>query len=283
MLTVQETLKFYYFEHIAKKSVARRRAEEIMAALNRHLGDKPIRDIDIPACRAYADERYEEGVVSSTVRRELGVLQAAAHHNKKWRRLKHDDMPSIELTAESPSKKTWLFQEELATLLETAATNDRRVFRFLQIAYHTAARKQSVESLSWQRVDLQTRRIDLQNPDLPVTKKRCPIVPISEAMAAELQELADKATSNFVLVTDADIRPAFDRITKLSGLEILPKSGLREAGRLTPHVLRHSRATHLLQAGKSPWAVAGLLGDTLATVLRVYGHVCDKALEDVVT
>lgn len=283
MLTVAEALKFYYFEHIAKKSVARRRAEELMCALNRHLGDKPIRDIDIPACRAYADERYEESVVSSTVRRELGVLQAAAHHNRKWRRLKHDDMPSIELTAESQSKKTWLFKEELGALLETASSLDRRVFRFVQLAYHTASRKRAIESLRWDQVDLQSRRVNLQHDSSPVTKKRRPIVPISEAMTAELQELADKATSNFVLVTDADIRPAFDRITKLSGLEVLKKSGLRESGRLTPHVLRHSRATHLLQAGKSPWAVAGLLGDTLHTVLRVYGHVCDKALEDIVS
>ncbi len=39
-----------------------------------------------------------------------------------------------------------------------------------------------------------------------------------------------------------------------------------------PHVLRHSRATHLLQAGVSIYDVARLLGDTIATVERVYGH-----------
>jgi integrase len=41
---------------------------------------------------------------------------------------------------------------------------------------------------------------------------------------------------------------------------------------VTPHTLRHSRATHLLQAGVPTWDVAGLLGDTVATVERVYGH-----------
>ena len=39
-----------------------------------------------------------------------------------------------------------------------------------------------------------------------------------------------------------------------------------------PHILRHSRATHLLQDGVSIYEVAKLLGDTIATVERVYGH-----------
>jgi site-specific recombinase XerD len=39
-----------------------------------------------------------------------------------------------------------------------------------------------------------------------------------------------------------------------------------------PHILRHSRATHLLQEGVPIYDVARLLGDTIATVDRVYGH-----------
>jgi site-specific recombinase XerC len=37
-------------------------------------------------------------------------------------------------------------------------------------------------------------------------------------------------------------------------------------------MLRHSRATHMLMDGEDPYKVAKLLGDTLATVERVYGH-----------
>ena len=56
----------------------------------------------------------------------------------------------------------------------------------------------------------------------------------------------------------------------------------RPAGRLTPHVLRHTRATHLLQKGVAPYAVASLLGDTVATVLRVYGHHCPNYLAEAI-
>ena len=43
-------------------------------------------------------------------------------------------------------------------------------------------------------------------------------------------------------------------------------------GRLHPHVLRHPRATHMLMDGESIYKVARLLGGTVATLERVYGH-----------
>ena len=48
--------------------------------------------------------------------------------------------------------------------------------------------------------------------------------------------------------------------------------GLGLPQKANPHVMRHSRATHLLLAGVPLYDVAKLLGDTVATVERVYGH-----------
>jgi site-specific recombinase XerD len=39
-----------------------------------------------------------------------------------------------------------------------------------------------------------------------------------------------------------------------------------------PHMLRHSRATHMLQDGESLFKVSMLLGDNAATVEKVYAH-----------
>jgi integrase len=272
MLTVKDALNRYYLEHIAVKAVARRRCEYAMENLNRHIGLKAVGSIDIPACRRYAVARGKEGASDSTARRELGVLQSAAKHAVKWRHMTAADLPSIELPPSAEPRQLWLSKPELSHLLRVASDSDRRVFRFLQLAYHTASRKTAIEQLPWSRVDLEGRRIDLRDPAAPKTKKRRPIVPLSEAMTQELAGMKEKAVTPFVLVTTADIRPVFDRVVVEAGLQFLPASGLRPAGRLTPHVLRHTRATHLLEAGTNPWAVANLLGDTLPTVLRVYGH-----------
>jgi len=41
---------------------------------------------------------------------------------------------------------------------------------------------------------------------------------------------------------------------------------------VTPHVLRHTCATWLMQAGVPRWEAAGYLGMTVETLQRVYGH-----------
>ncbi len=61
-------------------------------------------------------------------------------------------------------------------------------------------------------------------------------------------------------------------------LDVKEKDG-RPAGRITPHILRHTRATHLLEAGMSIYNVATLLGDNPTTVEKVYAHACTSTLE----
>lgn len=277
---VADALEDYYREHVHVKVVAKRRVTFAMSALNRHLSTVDLAAFDIPVARKYLQKRLAEGTAPSTVRRELGVLQAAANHALRWKRLSFADKPTIELPAEPAPRRIWLYKDELSHLVKTAEAHNEKVLRFLQLAYHTASRKEAIERLRWAQIDIPARRINLQPGDRPITKKRRPIVPVSEAMADQLATMRKTAATDFVLGDPGDIRPAFDRVVRLAGLSVLSSSGLREKGRLTPHTLRHSRATHLLEAGKSPWAVASLLGDSVTTVLRVYGHACPNYLEE---
>ena len=41
---------------------------------------------------------------------------------------------------------------------------------------------------------------------------------------------------------------------------------------VTPHVLRHTAATWMMQSGTSPWEAAGYLGMTVEMLLERYGH-----------
>jgi integrase len=61
-------------------------------------------------------------------------------------------------------------------------------------------------------------------------------------------------------------------------IDLVPIETLRAACRraglsgVTPHVLRHTCATWLMQQGVQLWEAAGFLGMTLETLERVYGH-----------
>jgi integrase len=280
MLTCDVALKQYFDEHVSKRAVAWQRTRSAIIALNRHFKNVPISEVDIPMCYDYSDTR---GVADATVRRELGVLQAAANHAVKWRRLTAAQVPSIELPPENSKAPVWLFKDELVKLLDTAEVMDQKVFRFIQLAYHTASRKGAIERLEWSQVDEKSRRIALAKPREQKTKKRRPTVAISETMAAELASMRAVAENEWVLGSPYIVRRQFAKVAQAAGLLNLPHRELREAGVLTPHALRHSRATHLLQDGKDPYGVAALLGDRLPTVLRVYAHVCPDYLQGIVS
>lgn len=274
-LSVAEALDQYAREHRVDDPTRRQYAIDHLTVL---LGSKAMADVDIPLCRWYGEQRR---VKKSTVRRELGVLQAAANHALRWRRITAAEMPSIELPPGGEPRMIWLFEDELARLRE-AATGRARLF--IDIAYYTASRKGAIEWLAWDRVDLAGGRITLNDPCGRLNKKRKPVVPIADPLRESLVAAlygAD-ARHHYVLGEPHDIRPAFDAAAHRAGLEVLPARDGRPEGRLTPHVLRHTRATHLLQKGVQPYAVAALLGDTVTTVLRVYGHHCPSYLEEAI-
>ena len=55
--------------------------------------------------------------------------------------------------------------------------------------------------------------------------------------------------------------------------KVLKVAGLDDGdGKVTPHIMRHSRATWLMQAGIDPWEAAGHLGMNVQTLIRHYGH-----------
>lgn len=277
--TVDVLLDAYFREHVAIKNVARERTEYAIRPLKEFFNGTPLYHVDIPLCRRYRNE-HRAYVSDSTVRRELGVLQAAANHALRWRHISADQMPSIELPAEPAPKTLWLTKSELLALGEAAEKVSERCSRFVVLAYYTAGRKASIESLEWSQIDLLGNRINLQGARDPLTKKRRPIVAVPLEIQERMKQWSSTPSGPFVIGGSGDIRYEFDKAAALASLAELSRSGLRQPGRTTPHLLRHSRATHLLQDGKKPYAVANLLGDTIQTLLRVYGHACPDYMSE---
>jgi Phage integrase family len=58
------------------------------------------------------------------------------------------------------------------------------------------------------------------------------------------------------------VKTAFKTAVNLAGLP----------GKVTPHTLRHTAATWLMQAGVDKWEAAGFLGMSVEMLDRVYGH-----------
>lgn len=283
-LTVAKLLDHYEIEHVNTPKVADKvRQLNAISHLKAHFGNTQVADLDIPASRGYSVARRTGAVgggkrhrgdrakgSDSTIRRELNVLQAAVNHAKRWKRLPAGAQPVIELPAGAPpSEEKWLTREEVKAL-HAAATGP--VKDFVLLAYYTAARRASIETLRTEQVNLVTGRLNLRKPGEAVTKKRRALQAIHPTTRPVLERLVRDAKDGWLFGPSVDFYRPFREAARAAGID---------DGRAHPHVLRHSRATHLLQDGKPPYVVANLLGDTLTTVLRVYGHHCPDFQADV--
>lgn len=261
----------YWHEHVLEKVVGQDTQRYAIDKLTAHFGDlnaAAIQPLDIAAyVRKRREGRLGKPSKDGTIARELSVLNAALHHAVRARRLRSDDMPRIELPQASPPKDRWLTKEEASRLLEAArqakAPKDKlsRVYRFIVLALFTASRKTAILELKRDQIDLENGLIRLNPAGRRQTKKRRPPVPIADELRPVLERMLQEATSDYLLDHPGSVRVAFEKAVKRAGLEDV-----------TPHTLRHTWATWAAQSGVDMWKIAGVLGDTLATVERTYAH-----------
>ena len=106
------------------------------------------------------------------------------------------------------------------------------------------------------------------------------------AVAAYLKKRADMSDALFVSHSKVKINTKdLSRLTPRT-IERLVKQYAIKAGitrKVTPHVIRHSFATDLLQNGADLRSVQALLGHANIATTQVYTHVTDKHLHDVHT
>jgi len=282
VLTVAAALDDYRLEHVAERCADPGRQEDAIAHLKAFFADCDMAHVTIQMSRAYAEARRSGAIgggrrrfiredgdkalvrgSDSTIRRELNVLIAAANHAKRWKRTTAD--VSVELPPErrlGPDDEAPYFtREELDMLMMSA---DGELGHFITLGYYTGARRRSIEDLTAPQVRLAQKQIVLQVAGKRATKKRQPIVPIFAPMVGTLEVLLDAAAraGRAKLFSMADFYRPFVHLCETLGF----------GDRSHPHLLRHTRATHLLQGGASIYDVAHLLGDTTTTVDRVYGH-----------
>jgi integrase len=258
------------------QALAGARIRTALKPLKRFFIGKRTTEIDIPMCRQYTAYRMSSGVTMSTVARELTTLRAACNHALKWKRITFNDKPTFEIPTDLPRREIWLFKEEIRHIISHSPPV---IANFIKIAYGTGSRRRAVETLKWEQCDFHRRTINLAKKGERKTNKRRPTVPMGDLYDL-LMDLYETSENEWVLGSDNDLLAGFTRACESAGLLNVENKNGRPAGRITPHILRHSRATHLLEDGVSIYAVSKLLGDNATTVQKTYGHICMSSLED---
>jgi site-specific recombinase XerD len=174
--------------------------------------------------------------------------------------------------------------DELNRLLAAPKGSDVKALRdraILELLFSTGLRVSELCSLD--------RDIDLRRDELSVRGKgdKVRVVFISDEAKEKLKAYLDKRDdiddALFVQMGKASKNAKYLRLTPRS-VERMVKGYAVKAGitrKVTPHVIRHSFATDLLQNGADLRSVQALLGHANIATTQVYTHVTDAHLREI--
>jgi integrase len=229
-------------------------------AVGPHFGHLRPDQITTDTCRAYTEKRRRAGKHDGTIWTELGHLRTVFTWAKGARLIEH--APPVERPQKPAPRDRYLTRQEAKQLREASSGHIKTAIALLLT---TAARVSAILQLRWDRVDFERGQIDLRVSDIGPRKGRA-IVPMNNLARETLLAAREAALSEFVVEWAggpvASIKTGFNRAVKDAGLK-----------GVTPHVLRHTAAVHMVEAGVPIEEVAQYLGHTSPSVtFRIYGR-----------
>jgi integrase len=278
-----------YLEDCGPRMTDQPKLERCIGRLNDYWGGKMLSQVTAAECRAYVKERGKTG----GARADLETLRAAINHHAKENL--HYGLVRVTLPPKGPPRDRWLTRSEAAKLIwacwryrerqtvhrghrkgRLIATDKRplrHLARFILIGLYTGTRAGAIASASPYRRDGYSF-IDIDQGIFyrlaigrRATNKRQTPAPIPPRLLAHMRRWVRLGivTSHFVEWHGSpvkSVKTAFKHAVKLAGLW----------GKVTPHTLRHTAATWLMQRGVPIWQAAGYLGMSAEMIERTYGH-----------
>jgi integrase/recombinase XerD len=236
---------------------------------------------DTAALGRYVDSLYRDGLDSRSVARHLTVLRGLSRFLLREGKLRQDPTALLNLPRQWQNLPKFLNNNEITRLLEApdcatpAGLRDRAM---LELLYAAGLRVTEL-------CDLQLSDLD---QDLGVVRvlgkgNKQRLVPVGEPALRAIAEyrrlgrpaLLKARASRYLFVTARG-----GRLTRQGFWKALAKYG-RKAGifrPLSPHVVRHSFATHLLEGGADLRSVQTMLGHADIATTQIYTHVMRSRL-----
>lgn len=247
-------------------------------------------DVTTNDLRQWIGSLARGGCAPRTIRRKASALRAFFRYLMRNHGLKAN--PASALTLSRPSKELPVYirpneTEELLSADNPAATDDFNELRdrlIVEMFYSTGMRCQEL-------VDLLDINVDTRRGELKVHGKRNKerIIPFGARLGESIEayrQLRDSASTTAVGINDSEahffVRKNGEPIYRKLAYNVVHTAlslGGVHATRLSPHVLRHSFATDMLNNGAPLSSVQQLLGHASLASTQVYTHITYREIK----
>ena len=243
-----------------------------------------LEEINIDVVQQHLIGLREEGLGVASIARHLAAIKMFLRHLYGEKTLRRDVASLIESPKKWRYLPTTLHYNDVDALLEAPDENGEHYLRdkaILEMLYATGMRVTELVDLTMDRINFQVGYVRVIGKG---RKER--IIPVGSAALTALEhylkilrpQLSTFRSGKAVFLSRTG-RP-IDRSTVWR----IVRGAARDAGiskKVSPHTLRHSFATHLLQGGADLRVVQELLGHADVVTTQIYTHVDESRLKSV--
>ena len=231
----------------------------------------------------YLNYLHDMNKKSSTISRNLASIRLFYQYSLKNKKVKNDPTEGIQSPKIEKRVPSILTSQEVSLLLDQPKNVDLKGIRdkaMLEFAYATGMRVTEIISLNVEDVNLVNGYVTCKNGN----KQRN--IPLGSLSLKALKEYME--SSRPIMIKSDDEKALFvnvngKRLTRQGFWKIVKfyKEQAHITKDITPHVLRHSFATHLLQNGADLKAIQTMLGHSDISSTQVYMQFQDESLKNV--
>ncbi len=282
-------LKYVKYEKNLSANTVNAYSKDLLHFINylKNLGILKTSDLSLDAFRKYL--RYLDNFKYSN----RTIIRKYSSYMNFFRFLEDNQYTNIQLTQliKVPKKHHrfyfFLSQKEIETLLESMKPVDCASIRnrtLIELIYSTGARVSEVSGILLKDMDLKNREISVTGKG---RKQRILYVNQSALKWIEIYlKVRDKIVSSKnrdkYAIDDYLFLNKFGKKLSVRSIGTIVKESLKKAGiekNITPHGIRHTFATHLLQEGAGIREIQELLGHKNISTTQIYTHLNVKKLK----
>ena len=222
----------------------------------------------------YFESLRDNGKKNSTISRNLATIRSFYQYLLKNKKISKDPTSNLQSPKIEKRVPSILTSEEVELLLEQPKDVDLKGTRdkaMLEFAYATGMKVTEIIHLDIQDVDF------ANNVVLCTSGKKTRSIPLGALAEKALKEYVEKARP--ILIKDDNTKALFvnlngSRLTRQGFWKIVKyyKEQAHIEKDITPHVLRHSFATHLLQNGAYLKSIQAMLGHSDISSTQIYAQ-----------